>query len=714
MSNLLKSKILLGVMIVAVLAIGAFTVVNTVSAQQEDVSASDIQYAATVRQASGISQAAVIWQKFLNRYSSANLVQDGKFGPLSVAQAKIWQTNRGLSADGVLGALSRAAAIAQINGGVPAPVQGSCPTGYVTITAVAPLFATCGPAPVEQGACPTGYVVVAPVAPTFATCALETAPVPVAPLEGTAGTVSYTQLSQYSSEEVGSGSIDIKVAGFELEASDGDVSVKSFKLTFDDTGYGTGDSTRLVDYLSSVSIWKGTTKIGTAETADFTRDSTAVYSKVVTVSDAIVRDGNKDKFYITVNGASKIDSGDISSDSWTVDPINVRYEDGSGVVSTDTITQTAIPLSFVTSVTASDTKLKIALNSTPAATAVEVDSSNNTDDVVLLKGKLTAEGTSDIWLDALPVTLTAATTSGSINAITGTVTLKLGDNTYTEVTGTTNCLVEADFSTASTCSTEAQEIAGILFNELDYTIPAGTTVNFSISADINDLDATVAEATNFDAGDSLKADVTATGRAFTIAENELGDQLSDSTEMTGTALGEVQTFYVDGIAVALDSVDADSFTVDAVDNDRAELVIKFKVTAFGDDAYIPSFMTPTTASTNATVGTASSSTAPSTASGVAFHVQSADTGLLLAHLSGSTLTSTADEETNSFKVVEGATETFTLKVIVTNASGALDSASVRALLAGINFGNSDSATGDYVYTSDLANTFKTNYATIAD
>ena len=616
------------------------------------------------------------------------------FGTKTKAAVMAFQASHGLVADGIVGPITGAAL-----GGVVAGPGPLCPNGN-------PISNNCNPVASSGPLCPNGNLV-------SNNCNSTGSP-SSGSLAGDAGTVAYSQLSQYSSEEVGSGVSDVKVAGFELEASDGDVSLRSFKLTFSSTGNAAADSDRLVDYLASVSIWQGEEEIGSVDTADFIRDSAGVYSKVVSVSDAIVRDGDKDKFYITVDAASNIDSNDIDSDSWGVDPINVRYEDGSGVVSTDTITQTEIPISFVSSSTATDTKLKVALNSTPAATAIEVDSSNNTDGVVLLKGKLTAEGTSDIWVDALPITFTAATTLGSINAITGSVSLTLGNNTYSEVTGTTNCLVEADFSTASTCSTEAQEVAGILFDELDYTITAGETVNFSISADINDLDATVDEALNFDAGDTLKADLTAAGRAFIVAQNELGDSLADSTEMTGTALGEVQSFYVDGIGVTLDSVDADAFTVDAVDNDRVELVIKFKVTAFGDDAYIPSFMTPTTDSTNATVGTASTSTAPTTASGVAFHVQSADTDLDLTLL-GATITSTASEETNSFKVVEGATETFTLKVTVTNAATSLlDSASIRALLAGINFGNSDSATGDFVYTSDLTDTFKTPYATIAD
>ena len=158
------------------------------------------------------------------------------------------------------------------------------------------------------------------------------------------------------------------------------------------------------------------------------------------------------------------------------------------------------------------------------------------------------------------------------------------------------------------------------------------------------------------------------------------------------------------------SADADSFTIDSTDNDRAELVIKFSVTAFGADAYVVNVETPTAFATTATT------TAPSTTEGVGYHIQYAG-GVAVVDASGlaaSTITSTAEEVTNSFLVLEGATETFTLKAVVTSgAAEDLSGGTYRAILAGIGFGNSDSATADFVYISDL-DTFKTGYAIIAD
>ena len=627
---------------------------------------------------------------------------DGSFGPLTQAKVMAWQVNNGLTADGAFGPLS----MAKANAGETVVTVTGCPAGALfnsltgascTVTALpagctaGALFSSttglsCAGAVVTL---PAGCTSTAGFSPTTgASCGTA---VVSEVLAGTTGTVTYTQLSQYSSEETGSGQNDVKIAGFELEASDGDVGLKSFKLTFSSTGNAAADSDRITDYLDSVSIWQGTTKIGTANTADFIRDSAGVYSKTVTVSNAIVRDGVTDKFYITVDAASNIDSADIDSDSWGVDPINVRYEDGSGVVSTDTITQAEIPILFVTSASASDTILKVSLNSTPVASVVDVDATNNTDNVVLLKGKLKVEGTSDVWLDALPITFTAATTLGSINAITGSVKLTLGSNTYTEVTGTTNCLTEANFSTASTCSTTAEAIAGILFDNLDYTITAGSTVNFTISADINDLDATATEDVNFDAGDTLLASITTAGRAFIVAENEQGDQLANTTEMTGTATGEAQAFRDTGINVAFVSSSATiSHAGDinnTTDSDEATFVITFDVTAFGADMYVDG--------TEPVEGTGSASIHHVTISGT-------DT-LVDANIRSSTgaVLGGALDADGWYEVVEGTTERF----IITYISRAGADGLSQATLGGLSYGT-DAATGTILYNYNLAE-FKT-------
>ena len=59
------------------------------------------------------SEACKAWQMFLNDKASAGLVADGNCGPKTMLAAKAWQVSVGLTADGFLGAMSRAKAETQ-------------------------------------------------------------------------------------------------------------------------------------------------------------------------------------------------------------------------------------------------------------------------------------------------------------------------------------------------------------------------------------------------------------------------------------------------------------------------------------------------------------------------------------------------------------------------------------------------------------------------
>src|SRR3989344_1063535 len=391
MSKLLKSKFLLGVMVVAVLALGAVAVSAT------KVSAATCSITSTLRLGSTGAEVVCLQQ------SLGGLTADGKFGPATQAAVIAWQTNENLTADGVFGPRSNAAWMAN-QGNV-----GVLPAGCTSTAGYSPT---------------TGVRCDGTVTPT---------PTPAGPLAGTDGTIAdMNTLSQYSAEEVGAGQKDIKVLGVEIEASkDGDIGINSIKVRFDSNGNAAADSDRIEDYLKSISIWQGGTKVGSADTSEFTKVSTGLYTKVVTLSDSVVRAGATEKFYVSVDAVSNLDSGDIDSDSWTIALDNVRYVDGSGVVTTETAQIPAdmdwdaaadgISLTFASFSTAADTELKISTNSTPGSQVIKVSTTNDTNNVTLLNGKFVLDGTSDVWLDELPITLT--TTGDSVDALASSITL---------------------------------------------------------------------------------------------------------------------------------------------------------------------------------------------------------------------------------------------------------------------------------------------------
>jgi hypothetical protein len=96
MSNLLKSKFLLGAMIVAVMAVGV------VVANATPAAAADCSITSTLRVGSKGDQVKCL-------QATVGVTADGSFGKLTKAAVQAWQTSKGLVADGIFGAKSRAA-----------------------------------------------------------------------------------------------------------------------------------------------------------------------------------------------------------------------------------------------------------------------------------------------------------------------------------------------------------------------------------------------------------------------------------------------------------------------------------------------------------------------------------------------------------------------------------------------------------------------------
>ncbi len=553
---------------------------------------------------------------------------DGNFGPMTKAKVQAFQASKGLTADGIVGAMTGAALH-----------NAGCTT-------------TGGNDDNNNNNDNSS-------------------------LDGDFGTISdVSTLSQYNNEEVGDGENDVKVAGFEVEAAnDGDIMLTSMKLTFDPSG--NGGSSHLDDYVDGVKIWMGSKEIGSADVSDFTKNSNDTYSKTISLDNSIVRADETEKFYISVDAVNNLDSGDISSDSWTVDVDNIRYEDGSGVVTTDVdtgdINAMNIPMNFVDFGTAANTELKISTDSdSPEAGVVVVDDQDNTDGVTLLKGRVELEGTSDVIIDEFPVTLTSTLVT-NVDQATGSLTLIIDGEEYTEsVSGTLG---------ASTT---------ITFNNMDFALSAGDTVDFEVKADINDIETGL-----FEEGDNLKADVTTTNRSAIDAENEEGDQLSDSSEKSGTAVGEYQEFRTAGIALELVSTDTSVTVGNSTNDDLGTFKIKFKVSAVGDTAYIGTTVTQGYTYTADLAGTTSTA-------GISAVVTNLGTN-------GNSATATTQ---GNWRVEEGTSTTIELTVQRVEGTPLPSSGLWRASLTGVKWSNSDGDTTlENTYSSNM-NDFKTSYISL--
>jgi hypothetical protein len=128
-------------------------------------------------------------------------------------------------------------------------------------------------------------------------------------------------------------------------------------------------------------------------------------------------------------------------------------------------------------------------------------------------------------------------------------------------------------------------------------------------------------------------------------ENEEGDQV-DTSDTTGTAIGEEQAFYDNGIKVTLSGTPTISKTSGtlASDSDIAVATIKVKVEAFGDTMYI------------AEVATA--------ADGLPHVIASADSDVSIDVVDMDT---SADLVGDGYEVEEGTPEYFTFTVTMSTA-----------------------------------------------
>ncbi len=593
----------------------------------------------------------------------------GYFGLQTRAAVSAWQAAVGVSpAAGYFGPISRASW--NLSGG-----SSSSTTTTTSVAGCAPgakFSSTTGQScsTTTVSGCSSGALFSSTTGQACGTTTTTTGP-----LAGTDGSISdVTELGSFNNEDVAEGNSDVKVLGADVEVSnDGDIALKSVKVSFDPTG-NTG-SDNLDDYLDSVDVWLDSTKVGSADVSEFSQDSTDLFTKTITLSNAVIRASDVAKLYIAVDAVNNIDSGDISGDSWTVDIENIRFEDGSGVVTTDDSTGDIngmdVGINFVTFATSADTELKITTASdSPEAGIAVIDDTSDTDNVSLLKGELELEGSADVLLDEFPVTLTTVD-GASLVAVTGSLTLKIGGNTYTE-------------SVSSALLT-----ATVIFDNLDFNIDAGETVEFEVLADINDIDAG-----NLDEGDTLSASVTSTNRDFMDVENSEGDQLSDSTEKSGTATGDAQEFRTNGIMLTLVSTATDATTGTSVGDDVGLFTIRYSVTAIGDTVYVSSLADATTGAntdgkTSITIDRAGTATATNVSVAL---VNTTDTDLNAAGL---------------YAIEEGSSETFEV-----TASVPMNAATVgqhRMSLSGVRWTtDSTDATPSNSYTSNL-DSFKTSY-----
>lgn len=526
---------------------------------------------------------------------------DGNFGPMTKAKVQAFQMSKGLTADGVVGPMTGAA------------IAASCTTTTTTTTTTT-----------NNG-----------------------------PLQGGAGSITVDDSSEFSAEEVGEGEEDAGVLAFTVEADDeSDVEITSVKVEMVESGSTSSED--LTDYAESVSIWFDGEKVGEADADDFS-ESSDVWTKSISLDGAVIEAGDEMEFTVAVTALNNLDSGDHDSDAWTADVLNVRFEDADGVVTTEDTDSDSLEktFDFASFAAATNLELNVALNNDEDAIneshVIDVDDSDDTDDVAILAFTMEADGDSDINVSDIPVLVTVTGALNVDDMITG-ITLWMGDDQ-----------IGSESVGSSVSATETYT-----FDDLDIDIAEGEQEEFWVKVDFKstgDVD--------LDNGDSISAQLASTQVDAIEAEDETGEDLG-TTELTGTAVGEAHTVLDTGIMAEFVSTD---YTVSAVDGgaDVINFEIVFDVSAFDGDAFVDG------------------SSITDEAGGATYQNILGD-----GFVATATLESNADDAANStFRVDEGTTERFTLTV-----SGVGTGAFAQASLESILYATT-AIDGDSLYTYNM-------------
>lgn len=357
----------------------------------------------------------------------------------------------------------------------------------------------------------------------------------------------FDQISKFSDEEVGEDEEDVTVLGVEFEADGADQKVDRVDVVIE-TPASNDD---LDEFITEVGIAVDGDVVARMDVEDADEDD-GIYEFRFTGLDAIVEEGDRAELEVVVTGVNNIDSADAGLDlTVTIPEDGIRASSPNGVTDTYDSGDFSTTFSVDTFAAANGIDVKVSLgDDSPEAGTVDVDADDETNDVALLEFEIKVKG-SDVTLDELTVDLESA--FADIENITSSLTLELDGEEFTEsvnIAGTTGAVV---------------------FEDLDVTVEDGDTIVGKVFADINDLG-------SFSEGDTLKASVSASNIE---AEDETGEEVA-SGDLNGTANGEEQAFYDNGLEVTL--VDSESDTNG--DGDIGTFTITYRIAAGDEDVFV--------------------------------------------------------------------------------------------------------------------------------
>lgn len=438
------------------------------------------------------------------------------------------------------------------------------------------------------------------------------------------------------------GDSNTEIALAKFDVSGGDARIQRVTVEVQPTLSSASANQHPWSYVDSLSVYDGSKKVGSIDAgskddwdnqnddSDHTGLSGADYYSIDIPVDTIVREGDSAELSVRADAQSSIDTADQDQTFKLDIPDNgIRAVDSDGIQQYTGDVADAVSFGFNA---AQNGDLTISETSdNPDAQVLVTDTSDTSDDYDVLAFQIKNKDDSGVDFNSLTFTVattSAASTTGAANitTIVRRATLDLDGDTYT-----------GDINSNNT----------IKFDNLDTSVNGNDTIDATLTISLfgsNNHYAT--------AGESLTFNLT---NGNVDAE---GSDTGDASDVSGTVSGNKMTVGGDaGISVAGNSNStSESYNSTTPANSTGTFILKFDVTASGDDVYVPK-----------SIAAVSSTTAPSnTTSGVVVITDLAASTTNATSVSAS-LSATADTDpsNSSFYVVhDGDTETFTANVTI--------------------------------------------------
>ncbi|MBP9836737.1 MAG: peptidoglycan-binding protein [Candidatus Pacebacteria bacterium] len=473
-------------------------------------------------------------------------------------------------------------------------------------------------------------------------------------LSGEASLTTFEVADGEDADDVEEGSEDIAVGEFTVEFADGDAEISRLDLALEvDSGNDGDDDPWKV--FEEISLWvdgEEVARVDASNEDDYLDedDGSLRFSDL----EIIANEDEEVTIVVAASVASSID-GSANGEGWNIAAGALRFFDADGVASTETtfgdlqdisgVTLAAPIAEFTIEEAGAGDDLDLeSSDEDPDSSTISLDEDDNTEATIFAFDLSAEDSDGDVDLNEISVTATV-TVATDIDDLVNDFTLEIDGQ---------------EFSAESYVGTNAT-VTLVFDIDGDVTIGADEVVTAKLIADFEQMEVG-------DEGSTIVAQV---------ATADIDAEGADDITVDGsTVTGEIHTLRTEGVSVEL--VDE---TVTAIENDdtdqtddEAKFVLEFEVTAFGDTVYLPFGATAST--TDLTEG-------------VVYSIINTNTNAVVT--TGTTTPSfdmDGSGETNSFKISDGSSETFTLEVTFDPAA----SGSYKLRLDEINFATTDAAT----------------------